>query len=209
VDKNQTNDLINKILPVLLERDQLRTYLSVAGYCRDVFEISLSDGEYLAHKLKQLNLAYFLRPDGDMRITPNGREIQTSGGWARHVEREHAVALLKENEKALAINEDKLEKQHLKYERAQERLIAMQERIQKATLEEYQLKLNEMNVKIAKKSANASWFAGAIGLLALLYSLYQGYRANDQNDDINRLKQEVVRMDSLVKIRQNIKQGLD
>lgn len=203
MNNNQLNGLVNKLLPVLLERDQLRAYLTVPSYCKEVFNIAYSDGQYIANKLKQLNLAYFLRPDGNMRITSFGREIATNGGWTLHVERQHAIQLLKENEKQLEVNEAKLDKAKAEHEKAQERLIAMQERVQKAAFEEYQLKLNEINIKIARKSANASWFAGSIALLALLFSLYQGYTANTQNEDINTLKAQVLRLDSTLKSHQS------
>lgn len=193
------NDLVNKILPILLERDQLSTYLSVAGYCREIFNITYSDGEYLANKLHQLKLAYFLRPDGDMRITPFGREIQTNGGWIHHLKRQQQITLLKEKAEELERNEAKLEKARLEQERKQERLIAMQERIEKASLEKYQLKLDEMNVQIARKSGYASWFGGIIALFALAYSLYQGSHSNDQNEEVAKLKVEVARIDSLLK----------
>lgn len=69
MNNNQLNDLVNKLLPVLFERDQQRACLTVPSYCKEIFKMTYSDGEYVANKLKQLNLAYFLRPDGDMRIT--------------------------------------------------------------------------------------------------------------------------------------------
>lgn len=202
MENNQLNELVNKILPILLERDQLSTYLSVAGYCKDIFNIPYSDGEYLAIKLKQLNLAYFLRPNGDMRITPFGREIETNGGWARYIENQRLAKLLKENEAAQELNKAKQEKTRLEMERTQDRLIAMEERIQNATNEQHQIKLNERNVEIGEKSARASWFGGIIALFALVYSLYQGYRSNNQNEEITKLKIEIARVDSLLKIQQ-------
>lgn len=199
------NGYIDKLLPVLKERDQLSTFLSVAAYCREVFKISYSDGEYLSKKLVQFNLATFLRPDGDMRITTFGREIEASGGWGTHVERIRLKRLLAAQDEKAAVLEAENEKLQAQFQREQDRLIDLHERLAKKEQDEYQLKLDEMNVKAAKRAANGTWFGVLVAIVAIVTPVViQVMNSDAHEDQINELKVEVARLDSILKIQSKV-----
>lgn len=184
-NKNSTiDDIIEHILVCLNSENYAGGCLQVPEFCfRSNYDYDRIMEPAVREKMYQYKVAKRCtgngQPETAIMLTPFGAQVYREGGWKKYL----AKLETSERERKLAENEQKITQERIKDE---------------------ELNIGRQNVQAARSSSRAAWFAGVIAALALLITLIQFSESRTQNSEINGLKQELIRLDSLMKVQQQV-----